>query len=86
MPVWRWRGHQGASAQVYKRKDPAGVDEVELLENLFDCLCSTLLEGDNRPRFLKAEGVELMIILIKSVWLDPDRPAIVSPSSGDQLT
>ena len=86
LPVWRWLGHQGASAQVYKRKDPAGVDEVELLENLFDCLCSTLLEGDNRPRFLKAEGVELMIILIKSVWLAPDRPAIVSPSSGDQLT
>jgi len=55
------------AVQVYKRKDPASADEVELLENLFDCLCSALLEGDNRPRFLQSEGVELMVILIKCV-------------------
>jgi len=55
------------AVQVYKRKDPTSADEVELLENFFDCLCSALLEGDNRPRLLQSEGVELMVILIKCV-------------------
>jgi beta-catenin-like protein 1 len=42
-------------------------DETEMAENLFDCLCSCLLEGENKEKFLEAEGVELMTIMTKLV-------------------
>ena len=66
--------------QVYKRKDPAGADEVELLENVFDSLCSTLLEPDSRRRFLQAEGVELLNILIKCGTRPSPRRALAPPA------
>lgn len=43
---------------MYKSKDPKTQDEEEMLENLFDCLCCLVMP-------LKAEGVELMIIIMK---------------------
>ena len=36
-----------------------------MLENLFDCLCCVLMPLENKERFVKAEGVELMIIIMK---------------------
>ncbi|GMH11286.1 hypothetical protein Nepgr_013127 [Nepenthes gracilis] len=50
---------------MYKSKDPKSSDEEEMLENLFDCLCCLLMPLENKERFVKAEGVELMIIIIK---------------------
>lgn len=50
---------------MYKSKDPRSQDEEEMLENLFDCLCCLLMPLENKERFLKAEGVELMIIIMK---------------------
>ncbi|KAF9320575.1 hypothetical protein BG006_002754 [Podila minutissima] len=50
---------------VYKRKDPKDPDEIEMLENLFDCLCSTLAEKEIKQLFLEGEGIELMVIMIK---------------------
>ncbi|KAL8171286.1 hypothetical protein V2J09_023090 [Rumex salicifolius] len=50
---------------MYKSKDPKSTDEEEMLENLFDCLCCLLMPLENKERFLKAEGVELMIIIMK---------------------
>ncbi|GAV61715.1 DUF1716 domain-containing protein [Cephalotus follicularis] len=50
---------------VYKAKDPKTLDEEEMLENLFDCLCCLLMPLENKERFVKAEGVELMIIIMK---------------------
>lgn len=50
---------------MYKSKDPKSSDEAEMLENLFDCLCCLLMPLENKERFVKAEGVELMIIIIK---------------------
>ncbi|XP_059451271.1 uncharacterized protein LOC132182082, partial [Corylus avellana] len=50
---------------MYKSKDPKSSDEEEMLENLFDCLCCLLMPLENKERFLKAEGVELMIIIMK---------------------
>ena len=35
------------------------------MENLFDCLCSCLMLTSNKPRFLDAEGVELMLIVVR---------------------
>merc|ERR1712141_975148 len=45
----------------YKRHNPANDEEQEMMENLFDCLCSLLLHPPNRDKFLKAEGLQLML-------------------------
>lgn len=50
---------------MYKSKDPKVADEEEMVENLFDCLCCLLMPLENKERFVKAEGVELMIIIMK---------------------
>ncbi|KAK3155747.1 hypothetical protein QOZ80_2BG0207020 [Eleusine coracana subsp. coracana] len=50
---------------MYKSRDPKISDEEEMLENLFDCLCCVLMPMENKDRFVKAEGVELMIIIMK---------------------
>uniref|UniRef100_A0A6N2N9P5 Beta-catenin-like protein 1 N-terminal domain-containing protein n=3 Tax=Salix TaxID=40685 RepID=A0A6N2N9P5_SALVM len=50
---------------MYKSKDPKSGDEEEMVENLFDCLCCLLMPLENKERFVKAEGVELMIIIMK---------------------
>ncbi|KAF9422047.1 hypothetical protein BGZ94_008682 [Podila epigama] len=50
---------------VYKRKDPKDPDEIEMLENLFDALCSALAEKEVKQIFLEGEGNELMVIMIK---------------------
>ncbi|KAF5737722.1 beta-catenin-like protein 1 [Tripterygium wilfordii] len=50
---------------MYKSKDPKSSDEEELVENLFDCLCCLLMPLENKERFVMAEGVELMIIIMK---------------------
>jgi beta-catenin-like protein 1 len=35
------------------------------MENIFNCLCSLLAEPEMKSAFLEAEGVELMVILMK---------------------
>ncbi|MQM04263.1 hypothetical protein Taro_037071 [Colocasia esculenta] len=50
---------------MYKSRDPKTFDEEEMLENLFDCLCCLLMPVENKERFIKSEGVELMIIIMK---------------------
>ena len=49
----------------YKRRDPQTLDEIEMMENMFDCLCSSLMFTPNRDHFLKGEGLQLMILMIK---------------------
>lgn len=53
------------SLAYYKRRDPGGPDEIELMENLFDCLCASLMFTPNRERFLKGEGLQLMLLMLK---------------------
>nr|DAD32587.1 TPA_asm: hypothetical protein HUJ06_011438 [Nelumbo nucifera] len=50
---------------LYKSRDPKSSDEEEMVENLFDCLCCLLMPLENKEKFVKAEGVELMIIIMK---------------------
>lgn len=50
---------------MYKSRDPKSSDEEEMVENLFDCLCCLLMPLENKERFVMAEGVELMIIIMK---------------------
>jgi beta-catenin-like protein 1 len=49
----------------YKRKDPKDGDEVEMMENLFDCVCSLVAEQELKEMFIAEEGVELMLIILR---------------------
>ena len=53
--------------QAYKRHDPNNAEEIEYMANLFNCMCSALLCVANRERFLKGEGLQLMILMLRSV-------------------
>eukprot|EP01018_Ginkgo_biloba_P008132 Gb_19760 [translate_table: standard] len=53
------------AATLYKSRDPKSRDEEEMVENLFDCLCNLVMPLENKERCVKAEGVELMIIIMK---------------------
>ena len=50
---------------LYKRRNPQTTEEQEMMYNLFDCLCLSLLAPENRDIFLKGEGVELMILMLR---------------------
>jgi beta-catenin-like protein 1 len=49
----------------YKRHEPTSAEEEELMENLFDCVCSLLLHPPNRDLFLKGEGLQLMNLMLR---------------------
>eukprot|EP01111_Echinosteliopsis_oligospora_P015897 TRINITY_DN6439_c0_g1_i1.p1 TRINITY_DN6439_c0_g1~~TRINITY_DN6439_c0_g1_i1.p1 ORF type:complete len:506 (-),score=148.30 TRINITY_DN6439_c0_g1_i1:214-1731(-) len=61
------------SIAAYKKQDPQNAEEEEMLGNLFDSLCSCLLIPENRPAFLLAEGIELMLIILKNKKLKVSR-------------
>lgn len=50
---------------LYKRYDPTTSDEIEFMENLFNCLCSSLMCNPNKDLFLKGEGLQLMILMLR---------------------
>ena len=50
------------SLQHYRRRDPIDTDETEFMENIFDSLCSALVEAEIKKLFLKSEGVDLMVL------------------------
>ncbi|KAJ7781192.1 Catenin-beta-like protein [Mycena metata] len=49
----------------YRRRDPVDADETEFMENVFDSLCSALSEEPIKELFLKAEGPDLMVLVMK---------------------
>lgn len=49
----------------YKRHDPSSAEELEFMENLFNCLCSALMVVANRDKFLKGEGLQLMNLMLR---------------------
>lgn len=49
----------------FKRHDPSTGEENEMMENLFNCLCSSLMHVPNRERFLKGEGLQLMNLMLR---------------------
>lgn len=53
--------------QVFKRHNPSTAEEQEMMENLFDSLCSCLMLSSNRERFLKGEGLQLMNLMLRFV-------------------
>nr|KAF6324794.1 hypothetical protein mMyoMyo1_008260 [Myotis myotis] len=46
--------------------DPRTAEEQEMLENVFDTLCSCLMLSSNRERFLKGEGLQLMNLMFRA--------------------
>ena len=55
------------AGQVFKRQNPSTAEEQEMMENLFDSLCSCLMLSSNRERFLKGEGLQLMNLMLRYV-------------------
>uniref|UniRef100_A0A2K6R8Q5 Beta-catenin-like protein 1 n=1 Tax=Rhinopithecus roxellana TaxID=61622 RepID=A0A2K6R8Q5_RHIRO len=51
--------------KVFKRHNPSTAEEQEMMENLFDSLCSCLMLSSNRERFLKGEGLQLMNLMLR---------------------
>lgn len=49
----------------YIRNDPSEADEVEMVENIFNVLCLLLSNQESKKLFLKSEGFELMLLMIK---------------------
>ncbi|XP_063104438.1 beta-catenin-like protein 1 isoform X3 [Cavia porcellus] len=54
---------------VFKRHNPSTAEEQEMMENLFDSLCSCLMLSSNRERFLKGEGLQLMNLMLSLFFL-----------------
>ncbi|XP_022613222.1 beta-catenin-like protein 1 [Seriola lalandi dorsalis] len=50
---------------VFKRHNPSTAEEQEMMENLFDALCSCLMLASNRDRFLRGEGLQLMNLMLR---------------------
>ena len=50
----------------FKGKDPADEGEREVLENIFDALVAATMEADNKRAFVENEGLELMLMMMKS--------------------
>jgi hypothetical protein len=44
-------------------------DELEFMENVFDALCSALNEPQIKILFLSAEGPDLMVLMMKFVFV-----------------
>ncbi|CAH8517458.1 unnamed protein product [Dicrocoelium dendriticum] len=57
---------------LYKRHDPSSREEIELMHNLFDCLCSALMLPENKDRFLKGEGIQLMNLMLREKHMSRD--------------
>lgn len=53
--------------QQFRRRDPVDADETEFMENIFDTLCSALGEPEIKELFLKSEGVDLLVLMMKFV-------------------
>ncbi|KAK9819671.1 hypothetical protein WJX72_000948 [[Myrmecia] bisecta] len=49
----------------FRGRDPQTTDEEEYIENLFDALCSCLMNELNKTKFVGDEGVELMVLIMK---------------------
>ncbi|EFJ40460.1 hypothetical protein VOLCADRAFT_69464, partial [Volvox carteri f. nagariensis] len=50
----------------YKSKDPSVGEEEEYMQNCFDVLCACLMQQVHKAAFVKAEGVELMQLMLQS--------------------
>uniref|UniRef100_A0A7S0HXA0 Beta-catenin-like protein 1 N-terminal domain-containing protein n=2 Tax=Hanusia phi TaxID=3032 RepID=A0A7S0HXA0_9CRYP len=50
----------------WKKKDPKDSDESEMIQNLFDSICSCVMVPENLAAFVEGEGIELMVIMLQA--------------------
>lgn len=50
---------------AFRKRDPATVEEEEVVENLFNCICCCLLESRGQEKFLQLDGIHLMLIFVR---------------------
>jgi len=67
-----------SSSQQFRKRDPVDADETEFMENIFDTLCSALIESETKRLFLQEEGVDLMVIIMKYISNYPYVPFLIS--------
>lgn len=53
------------SVAPYRSRDPNSHEEEEFMENVFDVLTSCLLRQENKQLFVEAEGIQLMLLVLK---------------------
>lgn len=68
--------------QYYKRHDPQTAEEQEMMENLFNVLCSSLMATVNRDRFLRGEGLQLMNLMLREKKMSRNGSLKVNLSAG----
>lgn len=49
----------------FRKRDPESYEEQECVQNMFQAICSVLLEFEHKELFRKGEGIELMLKIIK---------------------
>ena len=54
-----------ALTAAWKRKDPKDTEEAELVQNIFNVICSALLQAKNQKALVDGEGIELMVIMLQ---------------------
>ena len=82
MEVVRWTCSTHVLGQQYRRRDPADADETEFMENVFDTLCSTLGEPENKKLFLDSEGVDLMVLMLKYAFTHTCKLHLLTSTPG----
>eukprot|EP01028_Stygiella_incarcerata_P013763 TRINITY_DN8404_c0_g1_i1.p1 TRINITY_DN8404_c0_g1~~TRINITY_DN8404_c0_g1_i1.p1 ORF type:complete len:552 (+),score=166.34 TRINITY_DN8404_c0_g1_i1:159-1814(+) len=50
----------------FRKRDPSSGEEMEAMENIFDCICCLLLHQENKHIFREMEGFELLLLLIRT--------------------
>ena len=55
--------------QQFRRRNPEDADEEEFMENVFDLLAAALTEPEIKKMFMDAEGIDLMVLMMKYVSL-----------------
>eukprot|EP01132_Coremiostelium_polycephalum_P007436 gene7436-9138_t len=50
----------------YKKNQPGSLEETEMVENIFTSLCASLFDEHNKKLFIKFEGIQLMLLIIKN--------------------
>jgi beta-catenin-like protein 1 len=54
-----------ARPQQYRWRDPRDLEEAEFMENCFNALCGILAEPESKKLLEEAEGIELMVKMMK---------------------
>lgn len=55
-----------ALTSAWRKKDPKDTDESELVHNIFNVMCSALLQSANQKALVEGEGIELMVIMLQA--------------------